>query len=164
MKRIVCLLLLTVSLLALASCKDGGYKTYNEGNIEFTLPKAMTERSVNYADICYSDGSLKFMAMAFSNERIKEELKLYEQITVTDYVNLYMSWNGYTASYTYDEENNCVSFDEITVNDLGIRNYEAYRFYRREGGIYVIWIYCIADEYEGYKEEINKIMDSVRLG
>ena len=164
MKRIICLLLAIVSVIALVSCGDGGYETYKEGNMEFTLPKGMIERSVNYADICYSDGSLKFMAMAFSNERIKDELKLYEKITVTDYVNLYMAWNGYTASYTYDEENDCVSFEEITATDVGLRNYEAYRFYRREGGIYVVWIYCGADEYEGYKEEINKIMDSVRLG
>ena len=163
MKRIICLLLVLISLFSLASCgENDGYKTYKEGHVSFRIPESLEKRTVQYADVYYTNGEMYIMIQAFSNQRIVEELDLYEKITVTDYVNLFMNWNGYNSVYVYDEANEKVQFDEVSsfqYEDVSSVDYEYFIFYRREGGIYAICLGCDAELKPTY-EEIFKYIDS----
>lgn len=160
MKKILSLLFVFSVLLSLVSCGDG-YKSYTEGNVSFRLPDTLEKKNVSYADVYYSDRNMYVMIMAFSNKRIVEELELHENITVSDYVTLFKSWNGYTAVTRYDEERDCVHFAEVTkaTEDYETADtYDYYLFFRREGGIYVFRMNCEAslkDEYEAVFKYID---------
>ena len=163
MKKLISLFLIFILTFSLVSCgENDGYKTITEGNVTLRLPNTMVKRNVSYADVYYSNGDMYLIMMAFSNSRIEEELELYSEITVSDYVTLYKAWNGYTATAIYDEERNAVQFDELTttVTD-GNENYEYeyYLFFRRAGGIYVICLGCDGELMEEY-EEIFKYIDT----
>jgi hypothetical protein len=167
MKRIISIILISVLLLSLCSCTENdGYKTYTEGKITLRLPETLTKKNVQYADVYYSDQDMYVMLYAFSNSYIKEELGLYEKITVTDYVNLYASWNGYSGNYVYNEERDAAQFDEVTSfsNDYSSSyEYEYYLFIRRDAGIYVVLMGCDADKKEVYKPIFEYIDTTVTV-
>ena len=160
MKRIICLFLVIASVFTFFSCgENDGYKTYTEGHVTFRLPEDMEKRNVSYADVYYSNKDMNFRIKAFSNSQLEED-GYYSKITVTDYVNLFMLWNGYTADYVYDEERDMVTFDEVTTfegtYDDGVGNiiehkshdYDYFLFFRQEGGITIVTINCRGERKE----------------
>ena len=163
MKKIISAILVLLILASFTACTESdGYKTYTEGKITLRLPETLTKKNVQYADVYYSSSDMYVMLYAFSNDYIKGELELYENITVQDYVNLYASWNGYSGYYEYDEERRCAQFDEVTsfTSEYSTSyEYEYYLFFRRDAGIYVVLMGCDADKRE-MCEPIFEYIDS----
>lgn len=173
MKKIICLVLLLASTLSLFACgENDGYKTYTEGHVTFRLPETLEKKNVSYADVYYSNKDMNFRIKSFSNSQLEED-GYYSKITITDYVSLFMLWNGYTADYVYDKERELVTFDEVTTfegeYDDGTGNiivhkshdYDYFMFFRQEGGITVITINCKGDRKAEFEEIFKYIASTV---
>jgi hypothetical protein len=168
MRKILCIIFIFAFAVSLFSCNGEreGYKTYTEGNVTMSMPDTLEKRKMPDADVYYKNSEMSVLMKAFSNQVIKEELELYENITVTDYVILFQGWNGYSEPYYYDSERNSVSFEAVTdfKNEFSSNStYEYYLFFRRAGGIYALCFSCDASLKDSYREVFKYIDSTVKV-
>ncbi len=176
MKKILCAILVLVSVLSFFACGDEKYRTYKERNLEFKYLSDMESLTVPNADVLYSNGKLKISFKALSNAYFEEEMNLSPHTTVCDYVDLYMLWNNLDGKYTYIEEEEKVIYERTQTEpdvyygeegeliESSTVNYDYYMFYRKESGICIVRIYCDVKYKETYKEDIKYIAESFKIG
>ena len=102
MKKILCILLFSALAFSLIACSGDdsslnadGLIEYSESGLEFALPEEMTKRSVNYADVCYSDGTVEFFVYFYSRDALLTELFLNKDTTVSEYADWFVNANSY---------------------------------------------------------------------
>ena len=142
MKKILCILLLSALALTLAACSSGGGPTlnedglvpYSESELEFALPEEMTLSTVDYADICYSDGTAEFLVYFYPRDMLLTDLFLDKDATVEEYAEWFVYRNGYVGvekkldesgkrielSYVYDPDGANTHYVDIIMRNTDI--------------------------------------------
>jgi len=120
MKKLLSVLVLFALAFSLVSCSsddDGpernedGLIIYAESGLNFALPDEMTERNVNYADICYGDGEAEFFVFFYSRDSLLTECFLSKDATVKEYAEWCIDFSSCTeVTEEYDEEGRRIKY------------------------------------------------------
>ncbi len=160
-RKFVVFTVILLILSNLVSCKrEGGMK--NELGIHFNVLDDMTEKSVPYADIFYSNAEVEIFINVFSREELDdpEGLDLSENITVEDYTKIFISNNGYKTEYYYDTSKNKALFD-IEVKQEDYSAYCMFLITRSEAYLYVVGMECPLELYETYAPTFSKWAEEI---
>ena len=145
MKRIVCVLLIAVLALSLASCMEPSPKEFTSNGMSITLTDRFVENTYEGYTVCYdsSDAAVFALKEAFTLQAGLGELSLDE------YAQLVYQANSSKSPETVAKEDGLTIMEYSFLNEAENQTYRYLAtMFKAEDAFWLVQFACVEDDYE----------------
>ena len=158
------LLIVIVGLcIGLSYCeKDREYEDeiYSFSDLQYILPENFEETNYGYGEeLEYSDGKgAYFFFNSYDAEEMMEDQGQAPDISVQEYAQICITVWNVNSKPVYDKERDAVTFEYYIEN---ANEYYRHLVIRGSEKLFLFTLSCDADDVEKYREEFDKIFNSI---